>query len=689
MKTLFFIICIITYYTVSALAQPGNEKPDNLKDLTAGCIPSSASAELNVNNVRALIHAGGDMWWDLMNMPKYEVPINSGKTALFAGAIWLGGIDQFGQLRLSAQMFRSGGVDYWTGPLKTSGAEMATTTAETCAGYDRIFTITSQEVETFRDWYNASPVVQNQLYPDYTVPDIIKEWPAHGDISQNYDYYLAPFFDANNDGAYNSDDGDYPYYDFDNQLPCNDPLGSWVPHLRGDQTLWWVFNDNGNIHTETGGNAIGLEIRAQAYAYSTNDELDNMTFYEYEIINRGTYTLDSTFFGIWTDADLGYPYDDYIGCDVGRGLGYLYNGDEMDGDGNINTYGSHPPAIGIDLFEGPFQDPDGIDNPSSYDSETGQLLCDSNIMNGNINGLFFGDGIPDNERWGMRRFIYFNNSTGPMGNPLTAAQYYYYLLGYWNDGTHIQYGGTGGPDADFMFPGSPNTDPCGWGTGGVPQADWSEETEGNVPGDRRFVQSSGPFTMEPGSVNRVTIGAVWARTPFGTAYNSVQELKRADDKAQLMFENCFREIDGPDAPELTAIELDKEIILQIWNNPVSNNYLEKYKMKGNIVCPLDEDGNITDCDKYYTFQGYQIFQLKNAGVSLDDLYNTDSAKLVFQTDIKDNVAQLVNYMWAKELHANIPQEMVYGENNGLTHSVRITKDLFAEYSDNLLVNNIP
>ena len=42
--------------------------------------------------------------------------------------------------------------------------------------------------------------------------------------------------------------------------------------LLGDQTIWWVFNDNGNIHTETGSeSAIGLEIQAQAFGFTTND----------------------------------------------------------------------------------------------------------------------------------------------------------------------------------------------------------------------------------------------------------------------------------------------------------------------------------------------------------------------------------------------------------------------------------
>ena len=31
---------------------------------TASCAPATASAELNINNIRAVIQAGGDMWWD-------------------------------------------------------------------------------------------------------------------------------------------------------------------------------------------------------------------------------------------------------------------------------------------------------------------------------------------------------------------------------------------------------------------------------------------------------------------------------------------------------------------------------------------------------------------------------------------------------------------------------------------------
>ena len=136
--------------------------------------------------------------------------------------------------------------------------------------------------------------------------------------------------------------------------------------MYGDYNMWWVFNDKGNIHTETSGDPIGMEIKAQAFAFATNDEVNSMTFYNYELINRSTQTLTNTYFGVYLDSDIGCSFDDYVGCDVQRGLGYCYNGNAIDaiGCGSWTTpIGENPPAIGVDFFEGPYQDNDGIDNP--------------------------------------------------------------------------------------------------------------------------------------------------------------------------------------------------------------------------------------------------------------------------------------------------------------------------------------
>ncbi len=672
---------------------------------SAGCEPPKTTTEIRINNVKTKIHTGGDMWWDLQGKAAYVVPADGTTSALYAGAIWVGGLDANDQLKIAAQKFRQRGLEYWPGPLVTSGSEIATVTQDICREYDKHFAIGKATVKQFRDWYNCSidPECDAEvMYPAYQIPDVILNWPAHGPEG-GYDYNLAPFWDTDGDGYYNPNNGDFPFYEFANEGITDDPdclrPRNREPKVFGDSTLWWVYNDKGNIHTETGGAAIGLEFRAQAFGFTTNDELNDMTFYNYNIINRSTYTLYKTYFGVWTDADLGYAQDDYTGCDVQRGLGYMYNGDNDDetADG-INGYGSQPPAIGIDFFEGPYQDEDGIDNPTSYDTVDGvkTLVCTKgDILNGNINGLNFGDGIIDNERWGMSRFLYFNNSGGGHNantlDPETAIQHYNYLTGFWLDNTPLSYGGTGhfsgGANTDiptdFMFPGNPTTDICGWGQGGIPQPDWSEETENNPAGDRRFVQSAGPFTLYPGAANDITLGAVYARAPSGGPWASVEAVRRADDKAQILFENCFRVLDGPDAPELKIVEMDKRLIFHIYNNPGSNNYLEAYAEKDpTIVCFPDID----PCDEYYRFQGYQVFQYATSTASISDRYNPALTRQIFQCDIKDDVDQIVNYEWSDELRANIPVEEVNGLNDGIVHTFVVENDLFAD-GDARLINN--
>ncbi|NOZ46766.1 MAG: T9SS type A sorting domain-containing protein [Chlorobi bacterium] len=706
---LAFVIAFVSYGE-QPLKSKSTKSGNTVKSATAGCIPPSAMTELDLNNVRTLIMTGGDMWWDGNGDPRYEVPKGSGKNSLFAGAIWVGGVDINGQLRLAAIKYRTNGYDFWPGPLITEGEGIASVTPDVCVAYDKHFVITRQQVAKFRAWSNADANTRANDFPNYSIPDVILNWPGNGDMANGYAQYLAPFWDVNGDGFYNPREGDYPYYDLDGKEKCGTSVEDRVVRLFGDKTLWWVYNDKGNIHTHTtGAAAIGMEFRAQAFAFSTNDELNNMTFYNYEIINRSTFTLTDTYFGVWTDADLGDPYDDYVGCDVNKGLGYLYNGEATDGDGNGNTYGKNPPAIGIDFFEGPYQDPDGLDNLRNWDANN-NLDCSngygkeydaddapivlrgaSDIFNGNINGLNFGDARVDNERWGMRRYLYFNNGgADATSDPVTALDHYNYLKGIWKDGNVMQYGGTGyksgGPSANFMFPN--DTDPCGWGTSGIPQPSaWSEQNEGNTPGDRRFVQSAGPFILEPGAVNDITLGAVWARAQSGTPFSSVIQVQRADDKAQRLFENCFKVIDGPDAPDVSVIELDGKIIFQISNNPNSNNYLEQYADRDPfIICPTDPDNPdvILDCDVNYRFQGYQVFQLKDATVSITDIHSPDLARLIFQCDIKDGVSQLVNYEWDDVLGANIPVEEVNGANDGIVHTFTVTDDYFASSSRQLV-----
>jgi len=685
-----------------------NNKRKSAKTITAGCLPATSETNLDLNNVRALILANGGLWQGA-ERGEYEIPKGSGKTSMFAGAIWVGGVDINGQLRTCARTFRGSdqGNDFWTGPLMSSGEGLASTTPEVCVLYDKHFKITREEVETFVEYTQADAETKADKFAGYTIPRVIQEWPAHGPVDYGtYDFYLAPFQDVDGDGVYNPSNGDYPYYVFDKTDSCNyqperraENLGNTSQKLFGDMTIWWVYNDKGNVHTTTiGAAAIGMEFRAQAFAFSTNDELNNMTFYNYQIINRSTYSLTDAYFGVWNDPDLGYAYDDAAGCDVVRGLGYVFNSKAVDGTGGEpEAYGAHPPAIGVDFFEGPYQDPDGKDNPTSWkDYERTELDCENgytlnpegtgtnvptgapgNIFNGNINGLNFGDGVVDNERWGMRRFIYYiNGGTGPFNkDPETAIHYYQYLKGYWIDGSRMTYGGNGhggSQTADFMYPGK--SDKCGWGTNGNPQEPWETTDES---ADFRIVQSAGPFILEPGAVNDITVGLVWARG--ATNEKSVDEVIKADRKAQRLFENCFQLIDGPTAPNMDIVELNGKLIFHLWNSPSSNNYLESYKELDPFIDPGAED-------KYYRFQGYQVFQLRDKTVTLGDIANPNKMRQVFQCDIKDGVAQIVNYVWDNDLNAAHPIEMVNGDDDGVVHSFELTQDAFASGEDKSLVN---
>ena len=685
---------------VMAFRPEGKAKTKTGKDgLASGCAAPRSSIEMSFNNVYTLYHTGGDKWVTLATgLPAYRVPKEGRAHSMYAGALWLGGLDVNGQLKLAAQTYRQGGNDFWPGPLSTINAS---TDAATCAEYDRFWGVSRQQVNTFVAWFNANlddPAQAAIDFPGYQIPNEILDYPAHGDLSRNHDYYLAPFFDRNGDGDYNPFDGDYPYYDLTGEVDCR--LVRDV-RLFGDTTIWYIYNDNGNIHTQSQGDPIGMEIRAQAFAFATNDFINNFTFNNYELVNRSTFTLTNTYFGVWADPDLGFFDDDYVGCDVNRGLGYCYNGLEVDGFGQPDHYGANPPAVGIDFFEGPFQDADGIDN---------QIGIGQNEA---LNGLGYGDGIIDNERFGMRRFVYHDKGNNPIfGDPNVAQDYYNYLRGIWRNGERMTYGGNGtiaggsNPTvfADFMFPNE--TDPQGWGTGGNPQPAWSEETAGNLPFDRRFLQSAGPFTLEPGDRNDITVGVVWARATQGGPYASVARLKEVDDVAQNLFDNCFRLLDGPDAPLLSFVELDQELILLLDNPAFSNNanldYEEEdFRIPNNAVnvevrYELDTttgqfnqfiDTDTVIYDRNYRFQGYLIYQLKDASVSPDELGNEDRARLVAQCDIQDSITKLVNFTFDENIEANVADPIIIDANNdGIAHSFRVTEDLFA-IGDRRLVNH--
>jgi len=122
------------------------------------------------------------------------------------------------------------------------------------------------------------------------------------------------------------------------------------PKLYGDETNWMVMNDLDTTKTQIFGSCdpIGLEIQCTIYGYDRQDVLEDVVFKRYEVINKGQNYVDQMAFGYWSDVDLGFSGDDYVGCDTLLDLGYCYNATNSDG-----IYGSPPPAVGYLILKGP------------------------------------------------------------------------------------------------------------------------------------------------------------------------------------------------------------------------------------------------------------------------------------------------------------------------------------------------
>ncbi len=626
---------------------PGGEAPpqDNPEvTLRSDCVASTSQTDLNINNVRARLLGGGDLWWDLSD-GRYIIPnVDPGErevSSIFAAAIWVGGFDGAGNLKLAAQTYRQTGNDFWPGPIREDG----TTEQSICQQWDRHFEVLGSDIENLVADYLADD--DGDGLPDNSVnegvPDALLRWPARNNphfqglagfqLPVNTD--LAPFYDENVDGVYNPFDGDIPQIGV---IGCE--ANSISDVAFGDQMIWWLYNDVGNIHSETGADQIGMEIQALAFSFATNNAVNNMSFYKYTMLNKATVALFDTYIGQWVDPDLGCWNNDYVGCVVDESLGIVYNGVATDADcQGVNGYGNRVPLLGVDYFRGPKDE--------------------------------FGNEI------GMSAFIYYNNNFDPSDPPATtnpeeAQDYYGYLSGFWKDDTPVQEGGDGYMEGTeptaFMFPDDPS-DASGW----------SECSVNNDPDDRRFVQSSGPFTLNPGATNEIIVGAVWV--PEGNyPCPTYTPLLRADRVAQGLFDSCFDLIDGPDAPDVSIIELDKELILTLSNGPGSNNFNEEYMEFDPLIPPGFQDS-------VYNFQGYSIYQLLRQTVPCDDFDNCDEARLVASVDIRDGIGTIVNYEPFDETPGIFtPTIKVEGDDTGIRHSFRITDDRFAT-GDTRLINH--
>lgn len=497
-----------------------------------GGVNNSNFKYLDINGVKAGIANRGDMFWDIgqKQNASYEVPKGSGTHSGFAKCLWVGGLDASNQLHIAAQTYRQNGNDFWPGPLDTVNV---TSDTSTFINYDRIWKISYNDINDFIVNFQNGNIANNTYTPTI---DIIT-WPAKG--SGNHSRNMAPYIDVNNNGVY-------------------DPLiGGDYPQIKGDQTLYFVFNDKFSAHSETWGAPLGIEVHAMAYAYGCpnfingKNELAYTTFYNYKVYNRSNNNYHNVKIGLYDDVDLGNYADDYIGCHVAGNLGFSYNGDGFDEtSGGVNGYQNYPPAIGTCVLKGPLAPiNDGIDN--------------------NNNGII--DEV--NEECLMNQFGTYSNGFGssyPLGAsiPSTANQHFNYLNAMWKDSTDFTCNGTGyggTTPTKFLFP---------WTFySGMPCTMWAD---GTIPkGDRKHIISIGPFNLNAKQNTEFEYAQVWAvdSSSSGNNIGAVTKLINTAQYVSNFYQTTTQSTCLPNMAIGIKENISKEIEFTVYPNP-AHNYVQ-------------------------------------------------------------------------------------------------------------------
>ncbi len=446
---------------------------------------------MNGNNIRASIPMNGNLFWTINEDPQFQVvtppAVGAIPNSIFTTGLWLAGKNANNDLKIAIAGYQNiNNYDYFSGPINNVNGQLSFQ----CDSYDRIWEVFGYEISQHIADFNDNGIINLPIgniyaYPAHQNPHFEN---IHGFALPNTTAGLAPFFDKNNDGIYDPNDGDFP-------LPENVAEEKIPQHI-----IWGIFNDGGGLHTQSQGNPLNVEVQLTAYSfYCTDDELLNNTiFTSHKVINRGNEILDSMIFTKWVDFDLGCYTDDLMGCIPSLNTFYVYNEDANDGgpdgtdcDFNGIGYGSNPPVQAVTILN---------KEMSSFNL----------ALNAGFGGPL------------------------PSSSSISVEEYHNYMQGKWEDGTPLTQGGTGyggTQPTSYIFPDNPN-DPNGW----------SMTTTNSIYSDRRCianVEIENPLT--PNDFIKVDMAYTFYRDENLNHIEAVNMIYDQTPILQQLYDNNFED----------------------------------------------------------------------------------------------------------------------------------------------------
>ena len=437
--------------------------------------PEPAFDWIDANNINGRINSNGALFYDFENG---QFSANGGPSTIRAMGLWIAGLNPAANLKGAIQIQNEDGkTDFWPGPLSVDG-----TISD--PDFNGVWKVSRTDITAHLEAWNAAQQAGETLDPA-TIPVSILAWPGRGNpfFADQNDFDipespqgLATFWDQNADGIYDPVAGDYPY------LPVS---GADFPVLP-DQMLWTVFNDVADVHSQSQMMPAKLEVQLTAFAYDCAEEdiLNNTVFLHYKIIHRDIEPLDSLFYGVFTDLDIGCPDDDYFGSIPGLRTFYAYNADnEDDTCEDFVSFGENPPVQAVTFLRGPI--------------------------------------APDLNDAGNGVYVPVNQDDPALSLPTQPVEFYDFLSGTGLDGLPMENDGV-------FYVDNPNLN-----TG------WSEYTADNAPGDRKGLAAFNPLAMPPGAVNEFVVALTYYDKPGASHLENVQEVYANSWKLFSVMEEGF------------------------------------------------------------------------------------------------------------------------------------------------------
>ncbi len=491
---------------------------------------------LDKGNYRALINADGMLFWKRDNaFVLCEYPKYSRNNTGFASCLWFSGINQNNDTCVAAMRFGQVGEDFWAGPVSN------VYDVQYDQKYKRVWLLSNSEVEYQRTNFDQTP---------YTMPEAVASWPAHGNVQNGEPAFIAPFYDVNENGIYDPINGDYPI-------------------ILGEQALYFIYNDARNEHTESGGQKLGIEVHGMAYIMDTINEIQSKTmFLKYNIFNRQNNSFSEFMVGKFEDIDIGYAYNDFIGCDTIRQTYYFYNGrtdDTTNGQANYQ-YGTPVQAV--------------------------------TFLNNDMN-----------------QFIHFNNS-GPdwgMSDPEVASEYYGYMKGFWRDGIPYTIGGNGRGGSiptKFVFPGNP-----------LNPNEWSEVSAGNIPFDRRGMASIAPISFSHGKGYCMDIAYVYSSECADTSCTNLSNIPSMFNRVDTI-RNYFN--DEALSCTMTNFTFRSNNIPETANYQVASAFVNNTNIDYSIPIDSVQLYDFHSINHHITITSWRIYQQNNVVNLPNILFNVQN-----------------------------------------------------------------